>query len=344
MMAPASWWGTWRRLLVPWLVATLWVLALAPADGAAWPERDITVVVSYAAGGGTDITLRALGPAMSRFLGVNLIFVNMPGGDGAVAAEYVLKQPKDGYTVLGLSSATEAYPATGISNITYRDYQMIGMAGGGVAGWTVAAHSPMKDARDLIAALKRGNLTMATSGVGTAWYLPSVLLARAVGGSFTAVPYGGGFPSVVAASKGEVDFAASDVAEAIPLLQEKRVRALAYMGRAPRHIEGYGDVPSILEPVPELEPYVDSMVSWRGMAYARGVPEGAFDRMIAAFEQALKSEEFLRVARTQGIVISGLTGERAQRAWARGTAVQSWLIFDLGEAKRAPAEVGIPRP
>lgn len=338
----------WRLGLIIVCSLLLIILLISSSEGSKpqaekWPTRPITIVVGYAPGGGMDIMSRALAEEMRKTLGVAIAVTNMPGANGAVALEYVSKQPKDGYTLYAVSSATSTYPATGVSKLTYKDFGLIGIAFKSVPLFSVPKDSAIKSTKDLIEGLKKGNLTGANSGIGGMWHVPQVVVADTVGGKFTAVPYEGGAPAALAAAKKEVDFATSDVAEAQTLLREKMLTPLCVVADKPFNMEGVGTIPPITDFVPEIKDKLAAAAGWRALGYPRGVPEDRVKKLIEAFKIAMDTEAIKEFAKKSLLISYGVTGEEADKIWTITTQVQSWLLYDLKEARRSPEEVGIPR-
>ena len=308
-----------------------------------WPTRPITIYIGYAPGGGMDMMGRLLSDGMRKTLGVALPVVNMPGANGAIAMEHVFKQPRDGYNLYGISSAISTFPATGLSKLTYKEFGVIGIVFNNLATFSVPYDSPMKTARDLIEGLKRGDLTGSNSGIGGMWHVPQIIVVNALGGKFKAVPYEGGNPAALAAAKKEVDFATSDLSEALTFIRAKMLRPLFIFDDKPFNLEGVGVLPPITDFAPQIKDRLAAGKGYRSLGYAKGIPEDRIKKLIEAFRLAMESQAVKDFGEKNLLPLNGTTGAEADKIFAASTQIQSWLLYDMKEAKRSPQELGIPR-
>lgn len=311
-----------------------------------WPSKPITIVIPFKAGGGTDLSIRAIKPGMERFLGVPIVVVNMEGAGGATAARHVFSQPKDGYTLLGWSTGFYAWPATGLCDYTYRDYRMVAQTALGIATFNTAYNSPLKTMDDLIKKMKEESIPIAVEYVGGPWYQGLAYFAYKIGAKkFIPVSQGGGYPSAVAAMKGETLVGMSDVGESFNLLKEKRLRALAVMDTKPFKIEGLPDIPPITQFIPDIsEKVLAAIKGSRGICYHRDVPEKYIEKMVEAAKFAVeKDPEFMETLRKRNWIPARVFGKEADLQAEIGTRVVSWLLYDLGAAARSPEVVKVER-
>src|SRR3972149_4656825 len=238
-----------------------------------WPTRPITIYIGYAPGGGMDMMGRLFSEGMRKTLGVAIPVVNMTGANGAIAMDHVNKQPKDGYTLYGISSAISTFPATGLSKLTYKEFGMIGIVFETLPTFSVPCDSPIKTAKDLIERFKKGDLTGSNSGIGGMWHVPQLIVMNTLGGKFKAVPYEGGAPSAMAIAKKEVDFGTSDLSEALTVINSKMVRPIFVYDDRPFNLEGFGVVPPVTEFVPQMKDKLSAGKGVRALGYAQGIPE-----------------------------------------------------------------------
>jgi tripartite-type tricarboxylate transporter receptor subunit TctC len=338
------------RKLALGMVLFVWVLivlALPFSSFAAeekWPTRPITIYIGFAPGGGMDMMGRMLADGMRKTLGVALPVVNMTGANGAIAMDHVFKQPRDGYSLYGISSAISTFPATGLSKLTYKEFGVIGIVFNNLATFSVPYDSPIKTAKDLIEELKKGGLTGSNSGIGGMWHVPQIIVVNALGGKFKAVPYEGGAPAALAAAKKEVDFATSDLSEALTLIRAKMLRPLFIFDDKPYNLEGVGILPPITDFAPQIKDKLDAGKGYRALGYAKGIPEDRIKKFIDAFHEAMESKAVKDFSQKNLLPLNGTTGTEADRVFAASTQIQSWLLYDIKEAKKSPQELGIPRP
>jgi tripartite-type tricarboxylate transporter receptor subunit TctC len=290
-----------------------------------------------------DMMGRLLSDGMRKTLGVAIPVVNMTGANGAIAMDHVFKQPRDGYSLYGISSALSTFPATGLSKLTYKEFGMIGIVFNNLATFSVPYDSPIKTAKELIEGLKKGDLTGSNSGIGGMWHVPQMIVVNTLGGKFKAVPYEGGAPAALAAAKKEVDFATSDLSEALTLIKAKMLRPLFLFDDKPFTLEGVV-IPPITDFVPQMKDKLSAGKGWRALGYPRGIPEDRIKKLIDAFRTSMESEAVKDFGRKNLLPLNGTTGAEADRIFAASTQIQSWLLYDIKEAKRSPQELGIPRP
>jgi tripartite-type tricarboxylate transporter receptor subunit TctC len=328
-------------------LAILSVLFISTSSFAAeekWPTRPITIYIGYAPGGGMDMMGRILSEEMRKTLGVAMPVVNMTGANSAIAMDHVYKQPKDGYTLFGISSAVSTFPATGLSKLTYKEFGMIGIVFDTLPTFSVPWDSPIKTAKDLIEGFKKGNLTGSNSGIGGMWHVPQLIVMNTLGAKFKAVPYEGGAPSAMAVAKKEVDFGTSDLSEALTVINSKMVRPLFVFDDKPFNLEGFGVIPPITEFVPQMKDKLSAGKGFRALGYAKGIPEDRIKKLIDAFKIAMASDAVKNFGKKTLLPLNGTAGAEADKVWVNQTQVQAWLLYDIKEAKKSPEELGIPRP
>lgn len=332
-------------MVIGCLVVTLFAISASSfAAEEKWPSKPITIYIGYAPGGGMDMMGRILSEEMKKTLGVAIPVVNMTGANSAIAMEHVYKQPKDGYTLFGISSAVSTFPATGLSKLTYKDFGIIGIVFETLPTFSVPWDSPIKTPQELIEGFKKGNLTGSNSGIGGMWHVPQLIVINAVGGKFKAVPYEGGAPSAMAVAKKEVDFGTSDLSEALTVIQSKMVRPLFVFDDKPFTLEGFGVIPPITEFVPQMKDRLSAGKGFRALGYAKGIPEDRIKKFIEAFKVAMASDAVKNFGKKNLLPLNGTVGAEADKIWMVQTQVQAWLLYDIKEAKKNPEELGIPRP
>ena len=326
------------------ILSVLFISTLSFAAEEKWPTRPITIYIGYAPGGGMDMMGRILSEEMKKTLGVAMPVVNMTGANSAIAMDHVYKQPKDGYTLFGISSAVSTFPATGLSKLTYKEFGMIGIVFDTLPTFSVPWDSPIKTPKDLIEGFKKGDLTGSNSGIGGMWHVPQLIVMNTLGAKFKAVPYEGGAPSAMAVAKKEVDFGTSDLSEALTVIKSKMVRPIFVFDDKPFDLEGFGVIPPITEFVPQMKDKLSAGKGFRALGYAKGIPEDRIKKLTDAFKIAMASDAVKNFGKKTLLPLNGTVGADADRVWVNQTQVQAWLLFDIKEAKKNPEELGIPRP
>lgn len=229
--------------------AALCLVLGSPAAQAEFPERAITMVVPTAAGGGNDTLARVIGQKMGELLGQTVIVVNKPGAQGAIAADYVARQPADGYTLmLGYIGTHGINPA--LQKLNYdpvRDFTAIGMVADSPTLMVVSSSIGVQDVPGL---LKYGQahpdgLSYASAGPGTAPAVAGELFNRATGAAMLEIPYKGSAPAMTDTLAGVTQVMFPSLFSAYPHLKSGKIRALGVAGA--RRAKVLPDMPTLAE-------------------------------------------------------------------------------------------------
>jgi len=262
------------------------------ARAAGFPERDITLIVPWAAGGGTDALGRTLVKNAKQYIGVNVPVVNRPGGTGVAGMQAVAQAKPDGYTVGLVTFHLSSYRLTGMSELSYRDFEPIMLLNRSPTGFLVKADSPFKELKDLVEYAKQnpGVVTVATSGAGAVPHLSAALLAKQLGLKFTFVPFDGGAPARTAVLGGHVTMLAANSEEALQFYKTKQLRFLA-LNSNERHTS-FPDVPTVAEAGYPLDVL---LLDWRGLAAPKGTPPEVLATLRAGFKKMADDPDYKRL-------------------------------------------------
>jgi tripartite-type tricarboxylate transporter receptor subunit TctC len=219
------------------------------AKGQAFPNRPITFVVPFAAGGLSDVPGRILAAEMQTRIGQSIVVENRPGASGVTGAQSVLRAEPDGYTLLVNALAD-------VQNLHYlsvpydpiRDFALIGMVSDGPpVVLVVNANLPYKSVADVIADAKANpnKISFGTSGPATSPAIAVTQLNALAKTSIAQVPYRGSGPAASAVVTGEVQGAFVFYSNARPLHEGGKVRALAVA--SPKRMENWPDIPTMTE-------------------------------------------------------------------------------------------------
>jgi tripartite-type tricarboxylate transporter receptor subunit TctC len=272
-------------------VAAATVLTSTAAQ-AAWPDRPITLIVPWGAGGGTDAVGRILGTLLENDLGQPVNVVNRTGGSGVVGHSAIATAKPDGYT-FGVATVEIAMMHwIGLTELSYADYDVIGQVNIDAGGLMVSEGSSYKDAKSLLMEIKtrpKGTFKASGTGQGGIWHLGLAgwLLSEGLpGDQVTWVPSKGAAPALQDLVAGGVDLVTSSLPEGRALIEADRVRALATMGGARLGI--FPDAPTLKEATG-----TDWTVgAWRVIAAPKGLPDGVAGKMEAALKRAYDSADF----------------------------------------------------
>jgi tripartite-type tricarboxylate transporter receptor subunit TctC len=327
------------------LVLFLMTGGVATAQKKDFPRRDITNVVVWGAGGGTDVCNRVISAEMAPILGVNINVINKPGGvSGSLGMSYAFSQPHDGYTLAGVSEScvTAAVQGGWDKRMNVWDFFIVG---GSPDVISVTPSSPWKDLKELVDAAKKspGTIKACASGAGSIHHLNLLALEKGSGADLQFIPYKGSAPCQTAAMTGEVNVVVTSVAEQQQLIRAKQLRPLAMLIPESFTIEGFGTIPSGFKPYPGLAKHLP-IYQAIGLAVASDVPADRKAVIEAAFKKAMQSEKIKKWAKDNYYVLSGKTGKAAKDEFNRLESLFSWTLWDLKAATVDPAKLGIPKP
>jgi tripartite-type tricarboxylate transporter receptor subunit TctC len=321
-------------------------LALAPGHAKAeWPERPITVVVMYNAGGGTDTNLRALSHEMSKATGWRINVINKGAGGGAAATNFVLNKPADGYTWLGAANYNRYIRVMGrVDSKAWVDWQYM-TAAVSLGDFSVRSDSPFKTFDDFVAAAKKnpGQITVSTSGVGNLWHELGAIVCDAAGIKVRFVPYQGGKPAALAGLNGEVDVAAGGVHEHFQYVRAGQMRSLMQTSAHDITLPGGKVMPSVLHYLPNLKGHLPGGIYNLGLR--RNTPVDIMKKIQAAFVKAVDSPGYQKVLKTKYFQKHLALGEQADMEAAYAETVTATTFQNL-EIKGAipPEKLGLPTP
>ncbi|MDD2429122.1 MAG: tripartite tricarboxylate transporter substrate binding protein [Eubacteriales bacterium] len=332
-----------KKLLVFLLVASM---LAAPALAAGYPEKGITLIVPWNAGGSSDLIGRLLVADMEQTMGVRISVVNTPGATGTIGMNDAFLAPHDGYTL--------------IANATPYGHGVQGMADWAPYDWdffaayyvpgiiAVNKDSEYKTFDDLYQALKNNpdTVTGGTAGVGSTGYVNMEVLKSVdpAFGNYKSISYTGGAAAVTATLAGEVDFTPQLSNEMIDLLRSGDLVALAALTAEDLTLEGLDyTIPSIKTFLPEVEsvlPLGDAF----GLMFPSDVPQEAKDALEAAYLKATETDAAKAFANEKGVILQGLNLEESNALRDATTSRVTWILYDNGAAPVSPEQFNIPRP
>ena len=280
-------------------VLALALTLVAGVAAAAYPDRPITLIVPWAAGGGTDATARIIGTLLEKELGQPVNVVNRTGGSGVVGHSAIASAAPDGYTIGVLTVEIGMMHWQGLTELTGTSYTPIGLVNVDPAGLSVAADSPYKTANDLIAAIKAnpGKLKASGTGQGGIWHLALAGMLRDMKIDPAAVPWvpsNGAAPGLQDMVAGGVQIAPVSPPEARSLIDAGKVRLLAVMADKP--IAMYPNVPTLKAATGSGW----TLGVWRGIGAPKNIPAEAKDKLAAAVQKVVASKDYTDFMATQG--------------------------------------------
>jgi len=258
---------------------------------ATFPNRTVTIVVPFAAGGPTDVVARTLGTLMSRQLGQSVVVENKLGAGGTVAAAYVTKAAPDGYTLLlhhnGMATAPALYRKMAYNPMT--DFEYVGQVVDVPMTLLGRKDLPARNLTELMAWLKAnpGKANLANAGLGAVSHLCGMLFQKAVGAEVTTVPFSGTAPAMNALLGGQVDLLCDQTTQTTPHIKAGTVKL--YGVTTLQRVRSLPDVPTLAEQgLKDFEVKV-----WHGIYAPKGTPTAVIERLGTALHASLKDPGFV---------------------------------------------------
>jgi tripartite-type tricarboxylate transporter receptor subunit TctC len=269
------------------LVALLGAITLpSGAHAQAYPSRNITLVVPFAAGGPTDVVARTVGAAMSKSLGQAVVVENKTGAGGTLAANFVAKAAADGYTILihhnGMATAPGLYRKLPYNPLT--DFEYVGQVVDVPMTLLGRKDLPPNTAQELVSYVKANasKLTLAHAGLGAVSQLCGMLFQKTLDTELTAIPYQGTAPALNALLGGQVDILCDQTTQTLPHIKAGTVKL--YGVTTTTRIKSLPDTPTLDES--GLKGF--EVKVWHGIYAPKGTPSAAVDKLAAALRVALK--------------------------------------------------------
>ncbi len=279
-----------RRSLIGALGAALLPLALAMPAQAAYPDRPITMIVPWGAGGGTDAVARFVAAELEKAVKQPVNVVNRTGGSGVVGHQAIASAAPDGYTLGLITVEIGMMRHAGLTKLSHEDFTAIALVNFDPNAVMVRADSPIKDAAGLIAAAKAnpGKLKASGTGQGGIWHLGLagwLVEAKLAGNAIGWVPSQGAAPGLQDLVAGGVDVVSASLPEGRSLIEAGKVKPILLMS----------DKPDGLFPqVPLLKASGSNWTNgaWRGVAGPKGMPKDVVDKLAAAVKDIYDSKAY----------------------------------------------------
>jgi len=281
-------------VVVAWLGTSL-------GTHAAYPEREIRMVVNYGAGGVTDVATRVMAKVLEARLRQPVVVENRPGGQATLGPAYVARQKPDGYTVGVITfSAVAITPHMVRTPYTADDFSFIGGFGRYRYGLAVKADAPYQNLQEFLAAAREKTLFFAAPGAPN--NLAFFDMGTKYGAKFEQVLYKSGTESVSALIGGQVQAVIQPPSEILPQVEGGRVRLLASVS------------PARWDNLPELatmkEQGVDVAIeSWMGIAVPRGTPPAVREKLETALREAMQDPSLRKGLSAMGIDPVWMSGQ-----------------------------------
>ncbi|CAG9173081.1 Bug family tripartite tricarboxylate transporter substrate binding protein [Cupriavidus pinatubonensis] len=281
----------------------------ATAASPAWPQKPVSVVVPFPAGGSTDTIARMLAVPLNEKLGQPFVIDNRPGATGAIGATFVKRAPADGYTMMVASIGVYAVNPFLQKNLGYdpaKDFDLLTVAVRAPNVLVANPNFPAKTLQELVSYMKKnpGKVSFATSGAGSSDHLTAALFWQKSATEGLHVPYKGGAPAISDLLAGQVDVSFQNINAVLQHIRSGKLRALAVT--SDKRAAVLPNVPTMAEGgVKDVEVY-----SWQGVAAPRGLPADVKSRLHGALVGALNEPKMRDKLSENGFEVVGNTPEQ----------------------------------
>jgi tripartite-type tricarboxylate transporter receptor subunit TctC len=307
-------------------------LALGPAQAQTYPDRPLTLLVPWGAGGGTDAVARMLASLMEKELGQPVNVVNRTGGSGVVGHSAIAAAAPDGYTIGMITVEITMMHHQKLTELDPTSFTPIALVNLDPAGFQVRADAPYKNLNDVLAAVKAnpGKFKASGTGQGGIWHLALAGMlrdAKVDPASVPWVPSNGAAPGLQDLVAGGVEFVPCSLPEARSLIDAGKVKSLAVM--ASQRAALFPNVPTLKEATGSDW----ATGAWRGIAAPKGLPAPVAARLEAAVKKAYDSKEYKDFMAQRGFGLLWGNGKEFAGFMAKADADMKAVMTAVGLAK-----------
>jgi tripartite-type tricarboxylate transporter receptor subunit TctC len=280
---------TLKKILAA-VAAVAATLSLGTAQ-AAYPEKPITMIVPFAAGGPTDTVARTIGQVMSKSLGQQVIIENVGGAGGTIGVQRAVSAQPDGYTMLlmhiGISTAPSLYRT--LKYDATKDLEPIGLVTEVPMTFVAKKDFPPKDFKEMVAYVKanKNKVSLANAGIGSASHLCGMLFMSMIETDLLTVPYKGTGPAMTDLMGGQVDLMCDQSTNTTAQIKGDKVKAYAVTSRTP--VAALPNLPTA--DAAGLKGF--NVGVWHGVWTPKGTPKAINDRIQKALQDALKDKDVI---------------------------------------------------
>jgi tripartite-type tricarboxylate transporter receptor subunit TctC len=317
-----------------------------------YPERDITCIIPFGQGGGTDVWARKVMESMAKELKVSITTTNVTGGSaGSIGISQVWNSPHDGYVLAATSETPLTIPVTTPITQTSKDWDYF-IAGGSPGLLCVNAATAARlgiDTLDKLVAYGNKSSLKIAGTTGGLWFALASLITEKNYGNWplTWVSYAGSGPAILATVGGiDADLVVASAGEVKDYVRAGQLIPIAHMSP-----DGYVfktdaksiDVPAITKVIPAIAKFLP-LQQWLGFKVPADTPAPVKARLTTAFKAAMADPSMIKFAEDQMAVIYNRSGAEAKTMAQKSESNLTWILFDLGKTTFSPAERGIAKP
>ena len=285
------------------LILTVATALAAGAAAAAYPDKPVTIVVPFAAGGPTDKVARDLGEALRKHLPQTIIIENVGGAGGTLGANKVAKAAPDGYTLLlyhvGMATAPSLYRKLAYKPLD--DFEYLGMINDVPMTLVGRSTLPANNYAELVKWIEanKGKVNLANAGLGAASHLCGLLFQQALKMDMTTVPYKGTAPAMTDLLGGQVDIMCDQTTNTTQQIESGKIKVFGVTSGKRLTTPALAKVPTLDES--GLKGFNVSI--WHGLYAPKGTPKEVLDQINTALRAALKDPEFIKREEALGAVV-----------------------------------------
>ena len=316
----------------------------ASAQNYPWkPEKPITLIVPWAAGGSTDQVSRVAAAEIERVLGQKVVVVNQGGASGSIGTRNVLQAAPDGYTwAAGAAKDLGTYAVSGMLDTKIADWRLY-LSVINVSVLSVGNNTAYKTPQDVVAAMKAkpGQVSVGSAGVNSSGHTAIEAFTKALGLTYKHVAYDGGNPAVISTVSGETEVTTQLAVEQAQMIRGKRLRPLAVLSDRPLELEGFGAIAPITAMISGYKPDAN----YFGIFVRKDVPPAVLQTLDMIWKDTIVNSEALKkYATANGAIAAPAYGDDALKVAMPAIQSTAWGLHEGGKSKVAPDTVGIPKP
>ncbi|MWJ27029.1 tripartite tricarboxylate transporter substrate binding protein [Halomonas sp. ZH2S] len=288
------------KMPITWLAAGLLSAATMGSAWAEYPERPVTMIVAYSAGGGTDVAARTLAPYIEEHLGQSITVLNRPGAGGEIGFTALAQADPDGYTFGFINIPNMlAIPIQREARYSLEDIDPVAQIVYDAGALSVRSDSDITSLEELVAEAKAnpGTVTYGTTGIGSDDHLAVLSFERKAGIELRHIPFPGAADLRAATLGGHITMASMNISESVDDMEAGNLHILGQM--AEERWENAPEVPTFQE-----LGYDVVMGSHRGIGAPAGMPEAVFETLSGAVTKAVADPEFQEKSMQQGLPLA----------------------------------------
>lgn len=299
----------------------MWIAGTGTAF-AEYPERSLTMIVAYSAGGGTDVAARTVVPYIEKYLGGSITVLNKPGAGGEIGFTELAKSRPDGYTIGFINVPNMlSMPIERQTRYAMEDIKPLGQIVYDPVSLSVRTDHEIQSLDELIALAKAkpGTITYGTTGIGSDDHLAVLAFEREAGITLRHIPFPGAADLRAAALGGHITLASMNISETVDDLEAGNLRVLGQMSKERWALAA--EVPTFAE-----QGYNVIMGSHRGIGVPAGVPDDIFTKLAEAVQKAVEDPEFQSMSQKQKVPVEyqGAASFGGQLNEINATLQQMW--------------------